>query len=137
MHVIMAHKLFKAKALLEKQSNVNMISDCSASGLDIIVAARVRESGQVVISGNMELADLKEMVANLGSDQEIIKPLSLPDIPMPYDELCMNRKALESYSLKLKQTFLPGRKGLGKAKFSLWTKRVDVASYCRSAKVIK
>ena len=95
MHVIMAHKLFKAKALLEKQSNVNLISDCSASGLDIIIAARVRETGQVVMTGNMEIDDLKDMVSNLGSDQEIIKPLSLPDIPMPFDELCVNKKALE------------------------------------------
>ena len=137
MHVIMAHKLFKAKALLEKQSNVNLISDCSASGLDIIIAARVRETGQVVMTGNMEIDDLKDMVSNLGSDQEVIKPLSLPDIPMPFDELCVNKKALEQYALKLKQVFLPGRKGLGKAKFSLWTKRVEVASYCRSAKVIQ
>ena len=126
-----------AKKLLDNQGMQRHVQDCQQGNLETITIVVPRGATNVppVISGNMSMESLKAIVNNLSEETKISNPVIIPKCPFPYDVLCSNLEAMRKYALLLKSHFLPGRKGLGKGPFEIWTKKVDTTQYCLSAKV--
>ena len=114
-------------------------------------------STECVTAGNMSRARLISLVGELKMDAPTMdyNPLTLPAITETFDVICEDRNKVKyilhryltstfnnihcsyrSVALSLKQALLPGRKGMGRAKFQVWEAEFDTSHFSRTAKVL-
>ena len=147
---------------IQFESDLSYISDIATEakklGLELCIVASmdpaVSEAREAYLGGTMPASRMMTLVGNMPHDRQLdVCALQLPELPLPFDELVMDRARLRkvpsllfigfiililyrSAALNVKNVLYPGRRGLGRGNFLFWQVDVSTDKFTKTSKVI-
>ena len=135
----------KAIKTLWKSRNLKAFyQECAASNIRPFLLLADEPGGQAapqVAAHKITLMEAKMLVGQLrpGRHPSIDnRPMDIPPMPRPYDELCLpeHKNEFERYVNLLRRYMCPGRYHWGKNDMPMWHQKFEISRYSATAKVM-